>query len=257
MENILDIPYQEGKQIYFASDIHFGEPNYETSRARERKVLRWIKSIEADAQAIFLVGDVFDFWFEYKHVVPKGYIRFFGKIAELVENGIEVYVFTGNHDLWMNDYLEKELGVTIFRDRVVVKCNGKKFFVAHGDGLGPNDTKYKLLKKVFTNPVCKWLFRWVHPDIGIKIANLWSRRSRIGHNLEENKHLRDEWLSLYAQRKLETAHYDYFIFGHRHIPLEHQLNEKSTYINLGDWIENDTYAAFNGKDLELKYYRPA
>ncbi len=154
----------------------------------------------------------------------------------------------------MNDYLEKELGATVFTDRILLNCGGKKFFIAHGDGLGPNDVKYKLLKKVFTNPICKWLFRWLHPDIGIKIANLWSRRSRIGHDLERNGHIREEWLSLYALRKLETEHFDYFIFGHRHIPFEHQLNEKSTYINLGDWISNDTYAAFDGIDLSLHYY---
>ena len=251
----LDIPLSDGRKIYFASDIHFGEPNYKATRERERKFLRWLDSIENDAQALFLVGDTFDFWFEYKTVIPKGYVRFLGKLAQLVDNGLPVYVFTGNHDLWINDYLEKEIGVTLFRSKVVVQSNNQKIFVAHGDGLGPGDIKFKLLKKVFTNPFCQWLFRWLHPDIGIKIATLWSRRSRIGHDLEKFEGPDKEWLVAYAYRKLETAHYDYFIFGHRHIPIEFNLNDQSKYFNLGDWITSDSYAEFDGKQMALKYFK--
>mgnify|MGYP000150309835 CR=1 FL=1 len=186
--------------------------------------------------------------------MPKGYIRFFAKIIQFVERGIPVYIFTGNHDLWIQDYLELELGVTVLKGKLEINSEGKKIFVAHGDGLGPKDKKFKLLKKVFTNPFCIWLFKWLHPDIGIKIANLWSRKSRKGHDLETNKDLRAEWLILYALRKLKTQHYDFFIFGHRHIPIEHQLNEISKYINIGDWVVNDTFASFNGKDLSLQYF---
>ncbi|MEZ5009379.1 MAG: UDP-2,3-diacylglucosamine diphosphatase [Chitinophagales bacterium] len=250
----LDISLKDGKKIYFASDIHFGEPNYEATRERERKLLRWLDSIESNAQALFLVGDIFDFWFEYKTVVPKGSVRFLGKIAAMVDSGLPVYVFTGNHDIWMNDYLEKELGVTIFRNQVIVNSSDKKIFVAHGDGLGPGDTKFKLLKKVFTNKFCQWLFRWLHPDIGIKIASLWSRRSRTGHDLEKFEGPDKEWLVAYARRKLETAHYDYFIFGHRHIPIEFNVSNASKYFNLGDWIFNNTYATFDGNNMELKYF---
>lgn len=254
MEEALAISLQPGKQIFFASDIHFGEPSYEATRARERKVLRWINSVEATAQAFFFNGDTFDFWFEYQTVVPKGYVRFFAKVAELVEKGISVYFFIGNHDLWMRDYLEVELGAKIFRQKLVITSESKKILIAHGDGLGPADTKYKLLKKVFTNPICIWLFQWLHPDIGTKIASAWSRNSRKGHALDKFKGAEKEWLVAYARRKLETAHFDYFIFGHRHIPFEHPLNEQSKFINLGDWISSNSYAVFDGKDLELKYF---
>ncbi len=254
MYNQLQIPLNSGKKIYFASDIHLGEPDYETSRARETKLVQWMNYIERDAAAIFFVGDTFDFWFEYAHVVPKGYIRFLGKIAELVDNGISIYIFTGNHDLWMNDYLEKELGVTIFRKQLIIESNARKIFVAHGDGLGPSDFKFKILKKIFTNKVCQWFFRWLHPDIGIKIANLWSRRSRLGHGEDKFQSTEDEWLFKYAKRKLESAHYDYFVFGHRHFPVDYPVNDNSRYVNLGDWIINNTYGEFDGENLELKKF---
>ncbi len=254
MNQTLEISLIPGKKVYFVSDIHFGEPNYEATRARERKVIRWIESVESEAQAFFFNGDTFDFWFEYQTVVPKGYVRFLAKIASLVEKGIPVYVFTGNHDLWMRDYLEKELGAKVFKEKLLVNAADKKIFIAHGDGLGPSDTKYKLLKKIFTNPVCIWLFSWLHPDIGTKIASAWSRNSRKGHALDKFKGADKEWLVAYSKRKLETAHYDYFIFGHRHIPFEHSLNEYSKFINLGDWIINNSYAVFDGKDIELKYF---
>lgn len=254
MSYSLNIQLESGKKLYFASDIHFGEPDYETSRAREQKLLRWLHQIEKDAQAIFFVGDTFDFWFEYSTVVPKGYIRFFSKVIHLIENGIPVYFFTGNHDLWMKDYLEVELGATVFKDKVALQVNERKIFLAHGDGLGPGDTKYKLLKKVFTNPVCKWLFKWLHPDIGIKIATAWSRKSRGGHSIDRFKGIDKEWTFLYAKKKLETTHFDYFIFGHRHIPMEYSITEQSKFVNLGDWIVNDTFGVFDGNILDLKQF---
>ncbi|MCP4121239.1 MAG: UDP-2,3-diacylglucosamine diphosphatase [Bacteroidetes bacterium] len=245
---------QQGQKIYFASDIHFGEPDLETSRKREKKLLDWLGHIRSEAAAIFFVGDVFDFWFEYRHVVPKGSVRFLGRLAELVDEGLPVYIFPGNHDMWMNDYLETEVGVHIIRDRLIIESNDKRIFVAHGDGLGPEDKKFKLLKKVFSNPFCQWLFRWLHPDIGIKIATLWSRRSRKGHSIDKFNGPENEWLVTYAKRKLETEHLDYFVFGHRHIPLEYQINEKSKYINLGDWIVNNTYGEFSSQGLYLRSF---
>lgn len=254
MYNQLNISLAPGEQIYFASDLHLGEPTYEASRAREKKFLTWLDSIKSDAKALFLVGDTFDFWFEYNTVVPKGYIRFLSKIIELQDNGTDVYIFTGNHDIWIFDYLEKELGVKVYRKQLELTANGKQIFIAHGDGLGPKDYKFKMLKKVFTNPFCIWLFKWLHPDIGIKIANLWSRRSRTGHSEDKRIPIEDEWLVAYSKRKLESKHYDFFLYGHRHLPSEYMLSETSKYINLGDWIVNDTYAIFDGENLDLKKY---
>ena len=251
----LQITHQSGKKIYFASDIHLGEPDYQSSREREARFLRWLANIERDAQALFLVGDIFDFWFEYKKVVPLGYTRFLGRIAQLTDAGLPVYVFPGNHDIWMKDYLEKESGVQIFRDKLVLDCGGKRIFVAHGDGLGPGDLKFKLLKKVFTNPFCQWLFRWLHPDIGIKIARLWSGNSRLGHQLDKKISTDKEWLVQYARRKLEKEHFDYFVFGHRHLPKEYNISETTKYINLGDWINSNTYGEFDGETLRLQTYK--
>jgi UDP-2,3-diacylglucosamine hydrolase len=247
----LDIPLEAGKKIYFASDIHFGEPDVETTRERERRLVRWLEMAGKDAEAIFFVGDIFDFWFEYKHVVPKGCVRFQAKVAELTDNGLPVYVFPGNHDLWIGEYLESELGVRILRDKLELSSCGKRFFVAHGDGLGPGDHLFKLLKKVFTNRFCQWLFRWLHPDVGIKIARSWSRRSRLSHDEEKFLGPEEEWLVLFAKQKLETTHYDYFIFGHRHFAVDIVLNETSRYFNLGDWVANNTYAEFDGSRLQL------
>ena len=247
----IHVNLKEGQQIYFASDFHLLAPSHETSVERERKIVNWLKSIKNNAAAIFLVGDLFDFWFEYKHTVPKGAIRFLGCLAELVDEDIPLYVFSGNHDIWMFDYLEKELGIQILREPRVIVANQKKIFVAHGDGLGPGDTKFKILKKIFTNPICQWLFRWVHPDIGIKIALAWSRRSRANHAYDDLKGTEQEFLVKYARRKLTQAHYDGFVFGHRHIPIELQLNENSKYVNLGDWLMNYTYGTFDGQELKL------
>lgn len=252
---MLDITLQPNKKIYFISDLHLGAPNYQKSLARELKLISFLNTIQQDAQALFLVGDVFDFWFEYKHVVPKGFVRFFAKLAQLKESGIDIHVFTGNHDLWMHDYLQQELGATIHFDKTEIKLTSndvnKNLLVAHGDGLGPGDTKYKILKKIFTNPICKWLFRWLHPDIGIKIAQLWSRHSFTDPSIEVFHGEDKEWLIQYCKQKLTTKNYNYFIMGHRHLPMKIALNENSTYINLGDWIVNCNYAVFDGKEMSL------
>lgn len=244
----------EKTKIYFASDFHLGIPNKESSLDREKRIVRWLDEIKEDAKEIYLVGDIFDFWFEYKTVVPRGYTRLLGKIAELTDSGIPIYAFIGNHDMWQFGYLEEEVGVTLFREPIVRECNGKKFFIGHGDGLGPGDYGYKFIKKVFSNPICQWLFARLHPNFGIGLANYWSRRSRIA-NGEEVFHGEDnEWLFLFAKEYLQTEHIDYFIFGHRHLSLDLKVADNSRYINLGDWVTLNTYAVFDGTDLSTKKF---
>ena len=235
--------------------MHLGAPNYSKSLEREQKLIRFLRFAEQDAQAIFLVGDTFDFWFEYHQVVPKGFVRFFEKLIDLKEKGIELFVFTGNHDLWLRDYLQQEVGAQIFHDKVELQSGNRIILVAHGDGLGPKDKKYKILKKIFTNPICQWLFRWLHPDIGIKIAQLWSRHSYTDPSIEVFHGEDKEWLIQYCKRKLTEKQYDYFVMGHRHLPMEIKLNDKSVYINLGDWIVNSNYAVFDGNEMKLYKFK--
>ena len=245
------------KKIYFASDFHLGVPNYEKSLEREKFIVKWLDEVSLDAQEIYLIGDVFDFWFEYKHAVPKGFIRLLGKIAEIVDSGIPITLFTGNHDVWMFDYLEKELGVTIHRNPITKEYNGKKFYLGHGDGLGPGDYGYKFVKKIFTSPINQWLFARIHPNFGIGMAHFLSRKSRASNapKDEQFKGEENEWLAVYCKELLQKEYFDYFIFGHRHLPLDIQLDEKSRYINLGEWINYNTYAVFDGENLELKIYK--
>ena len=247
----------EGKKIYFASDNHLGAPTREASLEREKRFVSWLESIRHDADCIFLLGDLFDFWFEYKRAIPKGFTRVLGKLAEITDSGIPVHYFVGNHDLWMNGYFEEELNIPVYHEPKVFEFNDKSFFIGHGDGLGPGDKGYKRMKKVFTNPVSKWLFRWLHPDLGIKLAQYLSVKNKLISGEEDIKFLGEdkEWLVQYSKRKLEKDHYDYFIFGHRHLPLEIDLNAGSKYINLGDWITYYTYAEFDGYSLQLKTYQ--
>lgn len=245
-----------GKRIYFASDFHLGTPDMVRSRDRERKIVRWLDEIRHDAGHIFLVGDIFDFWFEYREVIPKGYTRLLGKLAELRDNGIGISVFIGNHDMWMNGYFEEELDIPVYYEPQTYEIAGRQFYIGHGDGLGPGDHGYKMLKKVFRNPVCRWLFSIIHPSIGIGLANYFSRKSRAATGGEqEEKFLgeENEWLAIYSKDILKTAHYDYFIFGHRHLPLDLQVGPDSRYINLGDWLQYFTYAEFDGHTTTLKY----
>lgn len=245
------------QKIYFASDQHFGIPDFEGSKLREKKFMSWLDDIKSDARAIFLLGDLFDFWFEYKTVVPRGFVRVLGKIAELRDSGIPVYFFVGNHDLWMSDYFETELGIPVFHRPQEYEFDGKTFLIGHGDGLGPGDKGYKRMKKVFSHPVSKWFYRWLHPDIGVKLAQYLSTKNKLISGEEDIKFLgeENEWLAQYAKRKLEQKHYDYFLFGHRHMPMEIKVGENSTYINTGDWISHFTYAVFDGKELTLKTYQ--
>ncbi len=249
---------QAGKKIYFASDFHLGVPDRESSLEREKRVVRWLDEARKDAEEIFLVGDVFDFWFEYKMAIPKGFARLQGKIAEITDAGIPVHFFIGNHDMWAFGYFEEELGVKMYRDNAVFEFGGKKFFVGHGDGLGPGDRGYKFIKRVFANPFLQWVFGWIHPNLGIRLANFFSGRSREANQMEYQKFLgeENEWLVSYCKEELEKEYFDYFIFGHRHLPLDIELGQGSRYINLGEWVFNNTYAVFDGKELKLLKYEP-
>ncbi len=246
----------EPSKIYFASDLHLGAPNKTKSREREELFIQWLNVIEKDAAALYLVGDVFDFWFEYGTVVPKGHVRLLGKLAALSDSGVEIHYFTGNHDIWTFGYLAEEIGMTVHYNPIEREWNGKRFFIGHGDGLGPGDYGYKRLKKLFQSRLCQWMFKWIHPDIGIRIASFFSNHSRDNQPEFERNYLGDEneWLVQYSKRKLEQEHFDYFIFGHRHLALDIELNENSRYINLGDWIRFTSYAVFDGQDLRLDYF---
>lgn len=245
-----------GKKIYFASDFHLGAPNHEASLAREKKIVRWLESIRHDAEEIFLVGDLFDFWFEYKRAVPRGYTRLLGKISELTDSGIPVHVFTGNHDMWIFDYLPKECGVTVHRDPIEREWSGKQFLIGHGDGLGPGDHGYKFIKKVFASKVCQWLFARLHPNFGIWLANSLSGYSRSTTGDKDRVFLGEEkeWLVIYSKEVLRKKHFDYFIFGHRHFALEIKLSDRSKYINLGEWLTTSNYAVFDGSTCGLKQF---
>lgn len=239
-------------KIYFLSDFHLGVPDEKSSKERELKIVNWLDSILNDVEELYILGDVFDFWFEYKEVVPRGHVRILGKLAEIADAGIPIHYFTGNHDMWTFDYLVKEIGVKLYREPISRVIGGKKFYIGHGDGLGPGDKGYKFIKKVFNNKLCKWMFARLHPNFGIGLANYWSRKSRAATEIEE-KYLGDEkeWLYIYSKEMLKKEHFDYFIFGHRHLPINKDLGQGSTYINLGDWITFYTYAVFDGEELQL------
>ena len=243
----------KGKKIYFASDHHLGAPTAEESAPRERIFVAWLDYIKADAGALFLLGDLFDFWFEYKTVVPKGFVRVLGKLAELADAGIPIHFFVGNHDLWMLDYLEKEIGIKVYHQARDFTFNDQHFFIGHGDGLGPGDKGYKRMKKIFTNRFLQWCFRWLHPDIGMRLGHYLSVKNKLISGEEDAVFLgeKEEWLVQYAQRKYQEKARDYFVFGHRHIPLDLPVEAHARYINLGDWITHYTYAVFDGETLEL------
>lgn len=245
----------ENHHIYFASDFHLGAPDYDSSIKREKKIVAWLNSISSNATEIYLMGDLFDFWFEYKYVVPKGHLRLLGKLAELSDAGIKLHLFTGNHDMWMFGYLEKELGAKIYHESVIKEYNGKKFFLAHGDGLGPGEPNYKFLKKIFRNRFFQWCYARFHPNLAFSVANYFSRRSRKSNYDEDATYLGDEkeWLFQYCKEVLSKEYYDYLIFGHRHLPID-RIVEKGRYINLGDWMKYNSYGYFDGETFELKKY---
>ena len=251
----LTINTSEGKYVYFASDFHLGSPNKEESRKRERKIINWLDSITPTAEAIFLIGDLFDFWFEYKHVIPKGYIRLLGKIASIRDKGIPIYFFTGNHDMWMFDYFTEELNIPVFQNPIEVKVNNQLIQVGHGDGLGPGDLTYKFIKKIFTNKFCQRLFAFLHPYIGFSIAQRWSKKSRAQNATFDEQFLGEkEFLIQYCKSEEETQHRDVYIFGHRHLPLEIEINSNSKYINTGEWFSQCTYAKYDGEIIQLLHF---
>jgi len=242
-----------GKKVYFLSDFHLGAPDPSSSLQREKLIVQFLDSIQHDAAHIFLVGDMFDFWYEYKKVVPKGYVRLLGKLASLTDANIPLYFFVGNHDMWMKNYFQRELNIPVYFEPKPFTFNNKKFLIGHGDGLGPGDHGYKALKKVFRNPVSQWLFGILPPYIGMGLANYSSRRSREATGKHEEIFLGEEkeWLITYCKEVLDKEHYDYLIFGHRHLPIDFKLKDGSRYINLGDWIRYYTYAVFDGTELKL------
>lgn len=246
-------------KIYFASDQHLGAPTYEASRKREDFFVQWLEAISKDATHLFLLGDLFDFWFEYKKVVPKGFTRTLGTLARMSDRGIKIYFFAGNHDLWVKDYLIEECGMEVFHKPQTFEFAGKRFYIGHGDGLGPGDKGYKRMKKVFTNPFAKWLFSWFHPDLGVRLAQYLSVENRMISGDEDVKFLgqENEWLVIYAEEILKKQHVDYFLFGHRHLPMELKLSNGAIYLNTGDWISYFTYAVFDGKKLQARVYEPA
>ena len=249
----MDIPIN--KKIYFSSDNHLGAPSLEESHAREKIFVSWLDSIKDDADIIFLLGDLFDFWFEYKKVVPKGFTRLFGKLAELSDSGIDLFFFVGNHDCWIGNYFEDELGINVFHKKVDLNIDNYNILIGHGDGLGPGDNKYKFLKLLFRNPILKKLFSFIHPDIGISLGSFLSQKNKILSGSEKVFESEDkEMLFSYCKDVLKTKYYHFFIFGHRHIPLELDLGNNSKYFNTGDWITHFSYLVYDGNSFNLNYF---
>jgi UDP-2,3-diacylglucosamine hydrolase len=246
----------EGKKIYFASDFHLGAPDPQQSRIRELRIIDWLENIRHDAEVIFLVGDLFDFWFEYKHVVPKGFVRFFGKLAELSDAGIEIIVFLGNRDMWMTVYFLKEFNIQTIRRPQTFTFNDKKFYVGHGDGLGADDFGYKILKVIFEGRIPRFLFgRILHPNTGLHIGQVWTKNSwKKKRTAEQFLGEKKEHLVQYSKKIESKEHHDFYIFGHRHTKVELDISPTAKYINLGDWIWYNSYAVFDGKNMQLLSY---
>ena len=240
-------------KIYFASDFHLGSPNQKESREREKKICEWLSSIENEAKEIYLVGDIFDFWFEYKRVIPKGFERLKGKLANLADNGVEIHFFPGNHDLWTFGYLQEELGLIIHKEPLIKTINNQVFYITHGDGLGRGGSKYKFLKSIFSSQICQWMFSKIHPNLGVKIAHLWSKKSRKKGGQIDKEKLRSNLLD-YSKKILANKNINYFIFGHIHDPIEIELSPSAKYINLGDWINHFSYLEFQENNLLFKYF---
>ena len=246
------------KPIYFLSDAHLGSRGIPHGRTQERRLVRFLDSIKEKAGAVYLLGDMFDFWYEYKLVVPKGYTRFLGKISELTDLGVEVHFFTGNYDIWCGDYLVKECGVFLHREPLACELGDKVFYLAHGDGLGDADPKFLFLRTLFHSSICQSLFSALHPRWGVELGLTWAKHSRMKHGEggdppytgEDNEHL-----VRYAKKYLQThPAINYFIFGHRHIELDLMLTHQTRLLILGDWISLFTYAVFDGEQLWMENY---
>jgi len=244
-------------RIYFVSDLHLGLHPVENSRQRERKFVQWLDEIKQDAEALYLLGDIFDYWFEYRKVVPRGFVRTLGKLAELSDRGIDIHFFTGNHDVWVFDYLPSEIGLTVHNGPLITLLKGKRFYIAHGDGLDPGDLGYKLLKAIFHSKVLQWLYARIHPNASTTFAYWWSKKSRYSKGVcEAFQGEENEDQIVFARKILEKEHFDYFLFGHRHVAMDIDLNGKSRLINPGEWIFGSSYAVFDGEVCLLKEYQP-
>ena len=243
----------ETGKIYFASDFHLGLPAGSPPVEREKKVVSWLNTIAPEAKEIYLIGDIFDFWWEYKLVVPRGFTRFLGTIAALTDSGIPVHFFTGNHDMWVGDYLYKECGITVHTKPITTLFNGKKFHLAHGEGLGTTDTGYKILLSMFRNKTLRAMFSALHPSIWVGIGHRWSLNSRLGKGIMKDflGEEKEELIS-YAKTVLKSENIDYFIFGHRHLAITYKLKEGAEIIFLGDWIKKGSFAVWDGNALTLK-----
>lgn len=245
----------EGK-VYIASDCHFGAPNNSESSTRENLFIEWLNEIKNEAHTLILLGDIFDFWFEYRHVVPRGHTRLLGKFAELSDAGVNIIYFTGNHDFWIHNYFAEELNFEIFRTPQEFLINQKRVFIGHGDGLGPKDYSYKFMKAIFEAPINRWLYARLHPNFAFWLAKKVSVNSRAANGNIDEVFLGEEKerLVLFAKNILTTQHYDYFIFGHRHLALSLDLGSKSRYINTGEWLKTFSYAQTQGFEFELKFF---
>lgn len=249
--------------LHFASDLHLGAPDAASSRERERMFLAWLEEVGRKGDALHLVGDLIDFWFEWRHVVPKGSVRLLGKVAELVDGGLDVHWHLGNHDMWTRGYLSDELGVQVHADPIEVLHAGQRYLVGHGDGLGPGDRKYKALKRLFRHPAARWAFARLHPDTAFGIGARMSRDSRAATAEAEARFdgPEGEWLLHHCRAVLEQEHYDGFIFGHRHLPLDLEVvtadgSKTSRYLNCGDWISHRSYVTVDQDGAHLRYWKP-
>jgi len=249
---------QKKNKTYFISDAHLGSSVFNDSLEREKRLVRWLDSIRDDAKALYLLGDIFDFWFEYKKAVPRGFTRFLGKLAELSDSGVEIHYFTGNHDIWIYDYLPKEIGLTLYKSSTVTEIAGKTFYLAHGDGLDDESRSFKLIHWIFHNRICQFLFRFLHPDMGLKLAHVWAEHSRRKEWKYPKPLLNEEKENLISFSKSYVKLYpetDFLIFGHRHILLDKMLSPENRMIIIGDWLQLDSYAVFDGKELTLEQFK--
>lgn len=252
----------QGKKIYFVADQHFGIPTREKSIEREKLLIDWLEEIRQDVEVIFFMGDLFDFWFEYKQVVQKGYVRLFGKIAELIDENIPIYYFRGNHDVWAFDYLETEIGMHLCREPEIFELFGKNFYIAHGDGLGKGDNSYKFIKWIFECKFFQWCFKWIHPDLGTRLGWFFSRKSRYSKRTENgNRDTSEAEISFnkripdFCETILEKEKIDYFIFGHYHRIIEKDLPNGSKIFTIGDWMQWFSYGVFDGNTMKVKQYK--
>lgn len=246
-------------KIYFVSDIHLGNRYLQNPMDAEKKLVRWLDKIKSDAAMIYFLGDVFDYWYEYKYVVPRGHVRFLGKLAELSDLGIKIHLFIGNHDIWMFDYLPEETGVIIHREPLTVELLGKSFFLGHGDEVGYRPLKYRIIQNIFRNRLCQILYAAIHPRWTFGFARRWSLSSRKSgleaEKLKETQARNTKALEEFSKTYLQThPHIHFFIFGHLHIMLDREISASARLIITGDWMQHFSYAEWDGEKLELKIF---